>query len=58
MPVQTMVSMWKVITPAQYAHWNVVAPIHSSVLCAADVYALMSGEPMPDVQPLFGEMPR
>ena len=52
-----MVSMWRVINPAQYAHWQVVSPIHTSVLCAADAYAFASGEPPPAVQPTFGEMP-
>ena len=32
--VQTMTSMWRVITPAQYAHWSVVSPTTTPACCA------------------------
>ena len=56
---QTMTSMWRVITPAQYAHWSVASPHHhSSVLCAADVFARASGQPLPVAQPMLGNIPQ
>jgi hypothetical protein len=42
--VQTITAMWAVLTPAQYAHLNVGSPVHTSLLCAAEVYATTSGQ--------------
>lgn len=43
--MQTIIAMWAVLTPAQYAHLNVGSPVHISMLCAAEAYATMSGQP-------------
>ena len=42
--MQTISAMWAVLTPAQYAHLNVASPVHTSLLCAAEVYATSSGQ--------------
>jgi hypothetical protein len=42
--LRTISAMWAVLSPAQYAHLNVASPVHTSLLCAAEVYATTSGQ--------------
>lgn len=43
--LQTTAAMWAVLTPAQYAHLNVVLPLHWSVMWGAEVAAIAAGLP-------------